>query len=481
MNEENMNNLDNEETASLFVSSQKKKQAEEEARRKAAEEQARQEAAAAEVARMEAEVEARKRKAEEERRALEEKGKQLEAQRAFQAQQAAAGAKQQGSTRTPQQKLALSIGIGVGAVVLIAILILIIVSGSKKGVVNYDELAVDMQYSPANESCDTILYYPGSVYDTSSEDTLSTGGAKITFFSKHKKIPEVIFAVQNIEQTVGNVQLHAREVNDMLRDAAQGAVEHSETIEETVSDPSSDNPGNYDFRGVYTGDGNSYVVHAWYEEGESGNVLMEVLCCKVKSDYADNAIAMEQAIYTKNATDAIKSPGANPPTGYDWDGSITSENFHTRMDVPKDRYELVNGLKVGMDYWGDDNGSFIGISGEELGSYEDMAAALTEDNAEIYFAAFEEISQDELGAVWNYDERNLISETPRPNGGSSLDYLAEYQAKLNGISYYEQNYIYMTQYEGQVYIMYIVTLCPERNKETYTDIFTKSYSTLKTQ
>ena len=72
MSDEIMNNENGEETAALFVSSQKKKQAEEEARKKAEAEQAKRDAAEAEVRRMEAEVEERKRKAEEEKQALEE-------------------------------------------------------------------------------------------------------------------------------------------------------------------------------------------------------------------------------------------------------------------------------------------------------------------------------------------------------------------------------------------------------------------------
>ena len=75
MSDENYNN---EETQALFVSTQKKKQAEEEARVRAEEEKARRDAAEAEVARMEQELEERKRRAEEERRALEQAAREAE-------------------------------------------------------------------------------------------------------------------------------------------------------------------------------------------------------------------------------------------------------------------------------------------------------------------------------------------------------------------------------------------------------------------
>ena len=82
MSDENYNS--NEETQALFVSTQKKKQAAEEARKRAEAEQAKRDAAEAEVRRMEQEVEERKRKAEEERQALEQAAREAEAANASQ-------------------------------------------------------------------------------------------------------------------------------------------------------------------------------------------------------------------------------------------------------------------------------------------------------------------------------------------------------------------------------------------------------------
>ncbi len=478
MNDENLNNLGSEEAASLFVSSQKKKQAEEEAARKAAEERARQEAAEAEVRRMEAEVEERKRKAEEERLRVEAAGKQLEAQKAYQAQQAAMG--YQTKEKSPKSKLALSIGIGVAAVAVIAIVILVIVSGSKKGVVNYDELAIDAEYTLDKAGLDTKFYYPASIYEEVTEQESTDGkGVRLSFNSGHKKIPNMLVTIINRGLSVEDFQANMpKEANDYLYSIREEYAGANELSNEEVSSTTS---GEYGYRTTYISDALYGKVHAWYEVNESGNVIMVQVDCGADPDYMENTVALENLISQKNAVDAIKTPGANPPKTYDWDGTIGNEKFHTFMEVPKDRYKNIMGRLNDFTYFGDDNGSVIYIGGEEIGAYDDISPTLSEDFVDIYFDGFSMTAQEQMVAGMDFQERSLISEQTRPNGGQTIDYMAEFKAKYNDIDYYEQDYIYFTTYEDTVYAIYIAMLAPEENKDTYVDIFTKSLTTLKTK
>ena len=145
---DDLRNNGGEETAALFVSAQKKKQAEEEARKKAEEERARREAAEEEVRRMEAEVEERRRRAEEKQRALEEaekkQQKQLERLKkkktdmdgmtgGAQGQKGAGGAgfiEHIRSRLTP--KMLIIIGSAIAAFVVVLIVVIVLVSGSGK-------------------------------------------------------------------------------------------------------------------------------------------------------------------------------------------------------------------------------------------------------------------------------------------------------------------------------------------------------------
>ena len=179
MSDENLNN--NEETQALFVSAQKRKQAEEEARKKAEAEQAKLDAAEAEVRRMEQEVEERKRKAEEERQALEQAAKDAEAANANQVDKLKAAVNSAVNTEAiktmarektvGKSKVPLFAAIGAGLVVVILIAVFALKGkGGKAEAIDYSTIEFAKEYATTADGVGLKFFYPEALYAQVTEE-----------------------------------------------------------------------------------------------------------------------------------------------------------------------------------------------------------------------------------------------------------------------------------------------------------------------
>ena len=204
MSEENYNS--NEETQALFVSTQKKKQAEEEARKKAEAEQAKRDAAEAEVRRMEQEVEERKRKAEEERQALEQAAREAEAANASQVDKLKAKVNTAVNTvntdaiKTMAKEKTVTVGkskiplfAAIGAALVVVILVAVFVlkgrgGSSKAAAIDPATLEFNKEYATTTEGVNLKFFYPESLYTNVTEEG-DADTVEISFSSEDPSVP----------------------------------------------------------------------------------------------------------------------------------------------------------------------------------------------------------------------------------------------------------------------------------------------------
>ena len=240
MSDEIMNNENGEETAALFVSSQKKKQAEEEARKKAEAEQAKRDAAEAEVRRMEAEVEERKRKAEEEKQALEEAAKQAEAEKANVVDKLKSSVdveeiKSKVKEKTEgKPKLPIFIGAGVAAVVIIALILVFALKG-KGGKIDFETLEFAKEYTVAEENYGITVKYPESLYTALTEEKQEDDSVGLIAEASGKKIPEMKIYVSEGLSSADAVISPAGEIQKQLEDFTKASTASLKTSEENIS------------------------------------------------------------------------------------------------------------------------------------------------------------------------------------------------------------------------------------------------------
>ncbi len=461
MSEDNMNK--NEETSALFVSTQKKKEAEEEARRRAEEEQAKREAAEAEVRRMEAEVEERKREVEEKKKAAEE---------------AAAEAGKKAKTAGTDTKKAAGnnvikfVGIGVAAV--IVLIIIIAIAGSKKGSkIDFDNLVFDKEYMSSKEGYEVTIRYPGSLYsDVTEEDN----GDKIdiTFMPEDENIPAMNVSLANMQMSVPEMQAipqtMAGVVNDKLVDYRdQGAV-----TEEKLCDISDENTEKYEYsaNGIVPDTDATFAANAWLEPNRSGEVV--VLCDMVfglKDDEAtkENVRKLNDAFYNENSSEAIKTPGNYPLEDINYDGHIVFGELALKIPVPSDRFKPLNEYET---VWGDENGTMIFLDCNDNLDIETLLNGDTEYLAELknYYTdqANEGLSDfDRLAS--NYTEsRSFISESEAYAEWQQFD---EFTTVKDGCKYWERDFFSVILADDVAANLCIVTYVPEKSKGSYKGMF----------
>ena len=477
MSDENMNNS-NEETAALFVSSQKKKAAEEAARRKAEEEQARREAAEAEVRRMEQEVEERKRKAEEEARALEEAEKQLKEDKARQADTPKPQVKEEAKKNKPaaagKSKLPLYIGIGAAALVVVLIAVFAL-GGKKKVAIDYSALEFDKEYEVKTEGYEYKIKYPGSIYTNVTEEDKGQGVLEVVFGSEEGRVPETSFSISNINNSKSLGFTPADKRVNILSPFEGSKPADAEVIEESKTDL--DNPETQRFfYSFLCKNETTYAFTSWLSPDSSGSFRVVGLMCSEEGGNPDDIKKLRDMFDEKNSDGALLIPGSNPPKSTDTDGMIEIDAMHMGIIVPKDLFKKNEVESDVYGLWTDDNGAAIIVAyGETPYTFDDIKMAVDAFYDDIRNAA-KKGPNTYLNIITS---RNYLDETVDYN--DKMAYLADYRDMIGGIQYCEQYYSSMWRdVRTQKYYYYkIILLAPEKNEDVYKEIFKKSLDRLQ--
>ena len=479
-----MNTNNGEETAALFVSSQKKKQAEEEAAQKAAEEKAKRDAAEAEVRRMEAEVEERKRKAEEERRALEEAAKQAEADKANIAEKLKASVnvdeirskvreKAEGKSKLP-----IFIGAGVAAVVII-VLILVFALKGKGQKIDFETLEFAKEYTVSDEECGITVVYPESLYTGLAET--KDGEIGIVSLKGEKdssKLPDMDISISpfgNGEQVGGIVP--AKSLQAGMEELVDGALSELKIQEKKISDIEDEKPGKYfyDCTGSFdTGD--VAAVSSWIENDSNNKPYIIMACFRQKGDDPTDVTRLRDMFEEANSDNAIKIPGGNPPASADTDGMLEIDDMHMGVIVPKDWFGKTDIESEGSRSWIDDNGAIYAILYREVDFDFDTAHEHAEEVQTSYLLPLYEAAAG-LAGLPDLESRMQLEE----NWVSDLKHHAEYKNIIGGVTYWEGNWASMWRdvRTNKYYVYDLVLMAPYANEDIYKGLFDKATDRLQ--
>lgn len=483
----NMNN--GEETAALFVSSQKKKQAEEEARIKAEAEQAKRDAAEAEVRRMEAEVEERKRKAEEERLALEEAARAAEAKKANVADKLKASVnvdeiksnmeeiKSKVKDKTEgKPKLPIYIGAGAAAV-LIIVMILVFALKGKGGKIDLETLEFAKEYTVTNEDSSVTFYYPESLYTGFAETEKDGSKTLVEAEPDSKKTPALSIQVSTPLFSAGESAVaSAKGVQSIITELAAKSMEGYNVSEEKTGDVSAQAPGKYFYDATGSdSEGNMIAVATWLEPDSNGNIVAVEAAFTEKTTDASNVNALRDKFEEKNSDNAFKIPGANPPASVETDGALELDEMHFGVVVPKDRFKKLDEDVETIDMWADDNGAIYAVVYKELEINQEYVWEHPDETR----PKLEELVESGAGVIGlpDLDSRMKINDS----WPGDYKYNAKYKDVFGGVTYIEWNHSsYWTDERTQKYYIYdLVLLAPEANEDVYGQLFEKGWDRLQ--
>ncbi len=479
MNEENMSSS-NEETQALFVSTQKKKQAEEEARKKAAEEQAKREAAEAEVRRLEEELEARKRKAEEEKKALEEasaakNAKTAQADKLKAADSTSDGkiTKNAGSGGNSKLPLFIGIGVAVAAAILIAVFAL-----GKKGGATADLATVEFneEYETTTEGVGLTFLYPGSIYTEVTEEGNESDDTAV-FSSGDSSVPKMVVYASKVLRKGEIGFLSAKELQNALTSGLKESINKSEgeiTIaDEQGTDIASENPGKYSYKCSFSnGNGLNSSLVSWIAPNANGDYMLIGAVFSGNDKNSETIARLCEQFEDKNSGNALKVPGENPPESADTDGMLEIDPIHMGVPVPKDRFEkLETGNDDSFYAWSDDNGAMVIVTFNETeDTHEDVLS-----NQETALGIFKEMSQTGINNIHPYVEsRMYVRDLPLPE--NLVGYSAEFKDAIGGVTFWEgyNSSLWCDTRTGKYYYYELIVLAPEKNADIYSEIFNKA-------
>ncbi len=488
MSDENMTNIENDDTSALFVSSQKKKKAEEEAKRKADEEKARREEAEAKVRKMEQEVEERRKKAEAEKEALEKAAKEDFVKPAAPVSAPVKATEPSASVASsPVTKSKTPIFIGIGAV--IAVIVIFIVVGSLRGGggtpdTDYSALSLDVEYIPKAEGFDVSLKYPKSLYTDVTEKKLADDILQLDFVTENKNevvtnavITDFIYDDEKVtrDQIVFcSVDKSQKALNETSKALLEKLIPGVNVSEQVASEYSEDNPTTFTCKYKFTSEtyksGAAFAYIAPNSKGEYKVIL-------VSSAHGDEVQESIDKVSDKFASaipdEAYAMPGANPPTSSEASELIEITNGHIGLHVPKDRF-VKWGKAQNYNMFTDLNGAILIIDPRDSdldfqnNDYEDEAVeALMRDNVDtglnFYFS--------------DVTSRNIENEDMQIDR-VKLNF--EYRDTLTNGTYYE--YYHLSHWNdlktGKKYWVTIIVLAPYKDKDIYKQIFEPSISNL---
>lgn len=495
MGEENNNS--NEETQALFVSTQKKKQAEEEARKKAEAEQAKRDAAEAEVRRMEQEVEERKRKAEEERQALEQAAREAEEAGASQVDKLKAKVNTAVNTvntdaiKTMAKEKTVTVGksriplfAAIGAALIVVILVAVFAlkgkdGGSKTAAIDPATTEFNKEYATTTEGVDLKFFYPESVFTQVTEEG-DAESVEIHLSSEGGSEPEAVLALYKFMDK-GNIGFQsAREMQNNLGKVAGGALKDEEmqvqVADEVSTDIASDNPGKYSYKCTFATEVEGAAVKgaatSWYVSNEAGDIYQVFFSVMEKAETNDNCVALRDLFEEKNSENAIKVPGENPPKEASTDGRLEADPIHMGIVVPKDRFKKLDTSGDNFWAWSDDNGAIfiLRYSEEDEGTMEYVLQYPDEA-----LTIFKQMSETGINEIHPYIEsRMYMGDIPAPE--NKLAYLAEFKDVIGGVTFWE-GYEASAWHDARTnkeYSYELILLAPEKNKDIYKEIFTRA-------
>ena len=495
MGEENNNS--NEETQALFVSTQKKKQAEEEARKKAEAEQAKRDAAEAEVRRMEQEVEERKRKAEEERQALEQAAREAEEAGASQVDKLKAKVNtavntvntdaiktmaKEKTVTVGKSKIPLFAAIGVALIVVILVAVFALKGkdgGSKTAAIDPATTEFNKEYATTTEGVDLKFFYPESVFTQVTEEG-DAESVEIRFSSDGGSEPEALLLLYKFMDK-GDIGFQsAKEMQNNLGKVAGGALKDEEmqaqVSDEVSTDIASDNPGKYSYKCTFATEDEGIAVKgastSWYVSNEAGDIYQVLFSVMEKAETNDNCVALRDLFEEKNSENAIKVPGENPPKEASTDGRLEADPIHMGIVVPKDRFKKLDTSGDNFWAWSDDNGAIfiLRYSEEDEGTMEYVLQYPDEA-----LTIFKQMSETGINEIHPYIEsRMYMGDIPAPE--NKLAYLAEFKDVIGGVTFWE-GYEASAWHDARTnkdYSYELILLAPEKNKDIYKEIFTRA-------
>ncbi len=486
MSDEILQNQENDETAALFVSAQKKKKAEEEARKKAEEEKAKREAAEAEVKRMEMEVEERKKRAEEEKLALEKAAEEAKnAQASAPVSAPVEPVKTVSAKAVDKSKMPIFIGAGAAAVVVIIIAIFLL--KGKGDSVDYASLNMNAEYTSKASGYDIKFAYPDSLYPEVTEN--KTDDALQILFkpgSKSSVITDVVVSPLHNDKgeqvKTDSIAFRAHDMNKTLEEVTKPQLESLfpglNITEQKDSGYTVDNPGEYSLTYTFTSDQyKSGKGYAWVEPNSAGEYMV-VLSCFAKAKEDQEAVnKVQQTFADYNAKDAFAIPGANPPDSTEVDGMIEDNTTHMGLHVPKDRFTKWEHT-TNYCIWSDLNGAMIITC--PIDTDIDFSDYSIDLDYEKIMDTLRKHGETGVNSFFgDVESRVLLSEEEIMDG--AFAYRAEYKDVIGGMTYWErfQSGYWTDVRTGKHYFVQIITVVPEVNKDIYKSIFDKTLASLE--
>ncbi len=523
------NGYDNEETAALFVSAQKKKKAEEEARRRAAEEQARREAAEAEVRRMEMEVEERRRKAEEERIAL-EKAEAEKAEKAAQAAKEAKTAKPAAAEQKPaaptapsapkapgagNPKMPLFIGIGVAAVAVIGIAIFAMTSGGgapkeenkQEASAEEDSKAAEEMVEEDEEDFEELSAGERAEYMPSDPDfqfPVGYDSAWVSDITESRKdnelhlemtpaadgIDSCVMILKPAEFSEGVVlskgylaEVKATDIAKFLSQAAADQVSDRYGEVELVEDQLTtfgDKPNSerYLYLGTYgLGEDTVIAAYSWLMPNTEGKYYVASAIGDAKLDGDVEGLgAMGAFLSNANEASCLKVPGFDPPESTELNSRFEVEACHMAIPVPEGRFEYCPD-SGDFDIWTDQNAASIMVSVIELENLKAEEADTWRDKA---LESFKVMSSADDGGIMavpnvapNVESRTFEDDTIVEK--AIAGYRANYSVVIGGVNYWERDYVayWKDEQTGKGNAIIVCTLAPKANRDIYQELFDK--------
>lgn len=497
MSDENYNS--NEETQALFVSTQKKKQAEEEARKKAEAEQARRDAAEAEVRRMEQEVEERKRRAEEERQALEQAAREAEAANASQVDKLKAKVNTAVNTdaiKTMAKEKTVTVGkskvplfAAIGAALVVVILVAVFVlkgkgGSSKAAAIDPSAVEFNKEYATTTEGVNLKFFYPESLFSQVTEEG-DAESVEIHLSSEGGSESEAVLGLYKFMDK-GNIGFQsAKEMQNNLGKVVGGALKDEEMqtqmADEVSTDVASENPGKYSYKCTFTTEVEGAAVKGaattWYVSNEAGDIYQVLFSVMEKAETNDNCVALRDLFEEKNSENAIKVPGENPPKEATTDGRLEADPIHMGIVVPKDQFKKLDTSGDNFWAWSDDNGAIfiLRYAEEDEGTMEYVLQYPDEA-----LTIFKQMSETGINEIHPYVEsRMYMGDLQAPE--NKLAYLAEFKDVIGGVTFWE-GYEASAWHDARTnkdYSYDLILLAPEKNKDIYKEIFNRACDRLE--
>ncbi|WP_026670781.1 hypothetical protein [Butyrivibrio sp. AE3006] len=487
MSDENMTNIDNDDTSALFVSSQKKKKAEEEARKKAEEEKAKREAAEAEVRRMEQEVEERRRKAEAEKEALENAAKKEVTTVAPPISEPVKAAPETVEKPVAKSKSKKPLFIALGAVAAVIVIFLIVGNLGGGGFApgtDYSALAIDTEYKTKADGFDFTFSYPKSIYSDVTETRLADNMLELDFVADNKSevTTNVVLTDSYSDNTLlernNIVFFHVSDIQKTLKETSKSMLEKLipgvSVSEQVVSEYSESDPKTYTCTYKFTSENYKSGAAVAYLAPNGSDVYEVVLVsCAHSGEIQEEVEKIRDKFAGAIPENAYSMPGAKPPTSTDADDIIEDTISHLGLHVPGDRFVRYTKTQ-NYNLYSDLNGTYLIV--QSLDSKLDFS---TNDYAD---EDVDKYMRDNAATGINFYFSDITSRTLE-NESIDLDRVTlnfEYKDTIENVTYYEYYHLshWTDMKTNKKYWITIVVLSPYKDKDIYKQIFESSIDNL---